>query len=383
MRLKHTYIPVIVICVGVIGVAFFSTYKEHRAENTFAEAVASKSSFSDQILAYQNLMKAVGASRAQEILVATFPDNSRTHMMDHQTGKFLYDTEGFTGIGDCKTYFAGGCYHGFISAAIADRGLSDFKEIVTNCKNDLSQEQVMQCAHGVGHGLLADVAGYTKLPDALALCQSLFTGDQKSTVNCYDGIFMENNFGEFSVPPSDRWYKASDPMYPCEISAVLDKPGAHTYCWGMQSQLTLHADAYPQFAGDVKKVGAYCNTLVGDDTFICFEGLARQLQLSYSTDPARIQSECAKLGGSETVMCVAQAAEAAYIYGNHSAETLGVCTNETGADKDNCYEALYEGFAISYSATSTRLTACTRDLPEDTYKEKCTAWMNSPAALDF
>jgi hypothetical protein len=124
-------------------------------------------------------------------------------------------------------------------------------------------------------------------------------------------------------------------------------------------------------------VGAYCHTLPEKDQFLCLEGLSRQLQLTYSDDTERIAAECAKLG-DEAVMCRALAAEAAYIYGSRSAGTLNVCMSVPEAQKSGCYEVLFRGIAISYSATSTRLTACTQDIPEAGYRSACTDWMHTP-----
>jgi hypothetical protein len=375
-------ISALVLCICVVALIAFLHFGQN-AEKVFAAAIRADTSFPGQIDAYRTLMRGVGAAHAQDILLKSFPDNSRTHMLDHETGKFLFDTQGYAGIGECKIYFAGGCFHGFISEVIAQRGLGDINAIVAGCKAALSQDQVEQCAHGVGHGLLEDIAGYEHLPEALSLCQSIFEGNHKSTVNCYDGVFMENNFGAFSVPPPGRWYKADDPMYPCNEPDVLDKPGAHEYCWGMQSQLTLHAEAYPFLGGDVAKVGAYCDSFSGNDRALCFEGLARQLQLTYSGDTQKIHSQCAKLDADESIMCDAHAAEAAYIYGDRSATTTSTCIDVIEPLKSSCYEALYQGFAIAFSATSTRLTACDRDVPEEAFKVRCAQWMQSDAAQGF
>jgi hypothetical protein len=152
----------------------------------------------------------------------------------------------------------------------------------------------------------------------------------------------------------------------------------------MQSQLTLHAEAYPFLGGDVAKVGAYCETFSGNDRALCFEGLARQLQLAYSGDTQKIHSECAKLSSDdERTMCGAQAAEAAYIYGDRSATTTSACVDIAEPLKSSCYEALYQGFAIAFSATSTRLAACDRDVPEQEFKTRCAEWMQSGAAQGF
>jgi|GEM_PF-1261364 hypothetical protein len=385
---KKFYLAVAIIIIIAAALSIPKIISSLRSEAAIAawhtEITTATPNFPNQIEAYHRLLQAVGPSEGQDILLSTMPNDSRTHMIQHEAGKYLYETQGLSGIGFCKNYFAGGCYHGFISAVIADRGIADVKNIVSACEQALSSDQQMQCAHGVGHGLLAEVVGYANLPKALDLCQQIFSNDHKKAVNCYDGVFMENNFGAFNVPPPGRFYNVSDPMYPCNIPSVLDKPGAHDYCWGMQSQLTLHKDAYPQFSGDIKKVEAYCQGFpAGSDKQYCFEGIARQIQLVNGDDFAKIRAMCAQLNAADAPQCVWSAAEAAYIYGDHSSAVLDVCESEMRTQKSACYDTLNQGIAISYSLTQNRVAACEKDIPEAAYQKSCAAWMQSPGGMNF
>ncbi len=377
---------IILLCAAVLIIAAASFFgyletKKNQAIRDFETQVARKNDpFQKTLEAYRTLLKKIGPSRGQDVLRATMPNDSRTHMINHETGTFLYTTYGPTGMTRCKQYFAGGCFHGFVEAHIAEYGYDDISTLVATCKDATKTEQEMQCPHGVGHAFLI-AADYPHLPDALNLCADAFADDRKSRVNCFDGVFMENSFGPFSVPPADRWYRSSDPMYPCMEPEVLAHDGAHTYCWGMQSQATLRADAFPAFAGNAEKVGAYCETLTSaPDKKLCFEGLARQLQLRDPHDSMARAKACATLTEERRNPCVWQAYEAAYIYGSRDEDVMHMCVDAPAHEKEHCYDIFFEGIAIAYSQQTAREAACAT-LPE--FRDTCIAWMQGPRSQNF
>jgi hypothetical protein len=394
------YNPALVAFFIVVAVVAFTHFlapqiKEQSAINTFKKGLQTNKDFSNNLSLYRDLLQAIGAVKAQEVLVATMPIEARTHMIDHETGKFLYKTEGMTGLAKCKSYLTGACYHGFMTAMVTDHGLSDVGSLFGACAEGLAADQKLDCAHGLGHAFLQYV-GYQNLPQALALCTQAFPHDRNMTLLCHNGVFMENNFGEFSVPPPDRWYRADDPMYPCYTKAIMGA-GVHTACWFMQSQLTLNLSAYPQFSkdagapahaqpdayGDIAKVGAYCGTLsVAEDQSLCFHGIGLQIQRIAKNNLLTIRAQCGKLGVAHSKQCVWTAAQTAYYFGDRSprSDTLHVCETEIGTEKDACYEALYAALVWSHYDHKDQVAAC-RDLPEETYRASCAAWMESPAAL--
>lgn len=192
---------------------------------------------------------------------------------------------------------------------------------------------------------------------------------------------MENSFGAFTIPPSDRWYRSDDPMYPCNEPSVKEYEGAHLYCWGMQSQATLRADAYPRFGGDVAKVGEYCLTLANaSDKKLCIEGIARQLQWKYPGDIHAVENACNALAQPHNRTCLWYAQEVGYIYGNRSPETMQMCTRTNEDEKPRCYRIFFEGIAIAYSGQLQREEACST-LPE--FNHECISWMRSDEARGF
>lgn len=378
------YLLFCTVSAGIFAYAYH-TYREsiraHISADFVALATAEKASFKEVLAAYRALLAAGGATVAQDVLVNNLPNDSRTHMINHETGFFLYEQFGVTGITQCTLSFAGGCFHGFVEAHIAKEGIVGIDTVVQSCRDATITEQEMQCPHGVGHAMLI-AAGYPNLPRALDLCLGAFKDDYKSRMHCYDGVFMENGFGPFSVPPADRWYKPDDVMYPCNEPEILAHEGAHAYCWGMQSQATMRADAYPYLGGDVGRIGAYCASLSNKtgDQKLCFEGLSRQLQLRFPEDPGRRAALCAQLPAGEQRPCEWRAFEAAYIYGSREPEVLQMCAHATPEEAPVCHHIFFEGIAISYSQQEARETACAT-LGEES--AACIAWMRSPEAQKF
>src|SRR3989344_3237697 len=109
---------------------------------------------------------------------------SDAHSLAHIVGAILYDREGIAGLSNCTNDFAFGCYHGFAGGVIEKRGITGVGEFTEACKR---QEDVTDCEHGIGHGLLAYL-GSDELIDALELCPQVPSG---TVGGCYNGVFME------------------------------------------------------------------------------------------------------------------------------------------------------------------------------------------------
>ncbi len=370
--------------VLIVVIAAFSV-REYSAARTIAQfkkTFPHEQTFREKITEYRVLMQKVGAVRAQEVLATVLSNDAVTHILNHESGKFLYETEGAKGIHKCTTVFADSCYHGFVSSLVLDRGIADVSYFLDACRRGTAQDQETQCAHGLGHGFLENV-GYENLPKALDLCSQTFVGLRRDTDPCYEGVFMENNFGLFDNAPSDRWVRRDDPMYPCNESFVTDKAGAHAVCWFMQSQSTLRGTQYA-FLGSVEKVSTYCDEFPeGDDKETCFMGLARQIQLTNQNDAAKIRQQCSLLPEERSSQCTWDAAEASYIYGARGANAFLICdAAEVGAARNRCFDTLFEGIAISFSSDDSRYAAC-ESIGDAAYRELCHAWMRTPEALQF
>jgi len=378
--LQAAMILVFLICAGVLLRIEFEARAETGIADSFKKQLFAQSSFIGKAKIYESLLKEVGADKAQDILAVSLPNDAESHLVDHETGTFLYQTKGLTGINDCKDYFGDGCYHGFIAAMVLDRGLSDIKNLVNVCEADLASDQQNRCAHGIGHGILDNV-GYAHLKSAMALCKSTFENNINGINYCFDGVFMEGKLGSYteSTTSASIYYDPSDPMYPCNTPEVV-AAGAHDRCWISQSQRTLSSDYAGLFDGSIAKVTAYC-ALLGKkiDQLTCYMGIARQIALSSNNDLATVRAQCAQEGSTRAERCVWETMQVSYQFGDHTTP-LQVCeTEKNPADRNGCYSELYIDIALSYSKTPYRISACA-EIPDSSYKNECVTWMGTPAA---
>lgn len=154
------------------------------------------------------------------------------HDLAHLSGLLLYESIGFTGIKECSSQFAFGCYHGFLDKAFS-QNLDHLMDAQNAClkldQNNIVTGPVASCIHGIGHG----VASYyltSDLKKALGTCRKLSQGSEY----CFDGVFME-----FVRSAPISFYKKEDPLYPCD---TLEKEFGYAYsfsCGRNQSSLLM------------------------------------------------------------------------------------------------------------------------------------------------
>lgn len=291
-------------------------------------------SVSEQAPLYEALIKRVGPVQAQEdLLHSGLPFDGQTHLLNHTVGTYLYKTYGAKGLTYCKDYFLSSCYHGFVLNAIAKGGSPEIQRIIQECAKHGSAV-LGQCAHALGHGLLA-FAGYASLLQALEGCDE--AGQQSPGMplfNCYDGVFMENVWGIHDGQPSpDRWVKPQDPLYPCNDARIPSKylPG----CWSNQPSLM-----YQLFNSDITRVGQEC-LQVKNSSYqqICFDGLARQIHPLVNGNADQARQLCSLLPSPWPSECLSSIARAAFSVGDRNLPSI-LCAFLDGAKLDACYAGI-------------------------------------------
>lgn len=169
-----------------------------------------KLSATEQYHYLSQLSKEKGVASVWSYLVATFQGETgamgRVHDLAHFTGGLIYDHSGWDGLSLCTPKFAFGCYHGFLDKAF-QKDLSGLARAQAGCLRlgAPSSGPFASCMHGVGHGI-ASFYKTTDLTASLASCDFLSSGQEY----CSDGVFME-----FERDATAEFYKASDPLYPC------------------------------------------------------------------------------------------------------------------------------------------------------------------------
>ncbi len=185
--------------------------------------VFTKLSPKEQEDSLKKFSKSESGDQAWQLTKASFKGQSGSsgniHDLAHLSGKLIYESKGFDGIALCSSEFAFGCYHGFLDSAFS-KNLDHLKEAETAClklgTNQTISGPASSCIHGIGHG----VASFHLVKDlkaSLKSCRQLTLGKEY----CFDGVFME-----FVRSAPDKFFKADDPLYPCD---ELEKDFGVTY----------------------------------------------------------------------------------------------------------------------------------------------------------
>jgi len=317
----------------------------------------------EQVASYRKLIERVGAVQAQEALLRSgLPFTGDTHLLNHEAGYFLYENEGPAGIIKCKDYFLSSCYHGLLIEAMAGRGSAAISVAMEACKK-AGSTVVAQCAHAIGHGLLA-WSGYKNLPDALALCDKVESEVENFPVyHCHDGVFMENNYAvHLGAPSPDRWIKYDDPFYPCNDSRIEEK--YRKACWSNQPQMMLEI-----FRGDFVSLGALCDK-VENNIYrkTCFNSIARHIH-SFTLGDADVAFRlCALMPQDQYADCVADVALSDFGIGGRKM-AFAICTKMDEEGKKICYLKLFGAISAYKEAVEPR-QECGK-IQEERWREEC------------
>lgn len=235
-----------------------------------------------------------GVETAWKYLISTYQNDpgemGKIHDLAHFLGGLIFERKGFSGLSTCSPNFAFGCFHGFLDYAFKDN-LEKLTEAQKACANLGQGGPFASCIHGIGHG----VASFYKTVDlkgALTACDKLSIGREY----CHDGVFME--FGRNASP---NFYKASDPLYPCN-----QMEGIYIFSCG-RNQVRVMLD---RLGLTFEQVGQIC-TQSNDQNFqmSCFDAIGFQTVAQSAGDWQKISSLCFKITTEAgKVRCIKSAA---------------------------------------------------------------------------
>ncbi len=330
------------------------------------QQIKETANLTEQTKFYKKLIERVGVEQAQEHLYFSgLPFTGQTHLLNHVSGDYLYETYGAGGLVKCKDYFLSSCYHGFILHAIGSNGIDSMDEIMNECKK-FGVTVVSQCSHALGHGLLVWV-GYPNLLKALELCDKMNERiDDFPVFNCRDGVFMENVWGVHEGKPSpERWVKSDDHFYPCNDPRI--NPKHLNGCWSNQPTLM-----YQMFKGDLRKVGDECLKVKNSDhQKTCFNGLSRQIHPLTKGDVNSTFELCSLLPPEWVDYCTTTIALSDFSVGGRDL-SFKICAKINESGKESCYHSLY-GVMLVYSNTDEEYQKFCSDILEEEWKKGCIA----------
>lgn len=347
--------------VSMYALAFFERYEADR----LLESIVAEHDDAVRSDLYEGLIERVGLIEAQEMLYTSgIPFNGTSHLLNHTAGTYAYTQYGAEGILKCKDYFLQSCYHGFLIEFIAANGIESIGTVVAIC--DRAGVQVAsQCAHGIGHGLLAWV-GYKNLIDAFEWCDTIHDNHPTLQVGqCHNGVAMENNWAvhENGAPSPDRWVDPEDPYFPCSDPRI--KAAWQDGCWQNQASVMVQL-----FEGDYAKTYEWC-AKVPDPQHrdACLNNLARQIHPEAQGDPRRIDELCSIMTAEDRAMCIARNATAEYSVGGRTLPFL-LCDAEDEPSKNTCFSDIFRAMKSDVTPSTELLQLCTH-IESVRYQEAC------------
>lgn len=384
-----------------------------------AQAGCASRDFDAKLACYEravvSVLREAGVRPAMETidaLAARDPDaQQHGHVLAHAVGLGAYRGADHVGhvFAECTPSFQSGCYHGVIQAYFAELQAAAGRSLDAAALNRLCADHrgadgdrwlLFQCAHGMGHGLVAFFDH--QLPRALAGCDLL--DDAWEREGCYGGAFMENlvnatmphhapdaarhasrhgdgahaahehaahehaahehalhadrpgdapgaEAGAF--PPLDP----ADPHYPC---SVLDARYRQA-CYSMQSSAVLF-----WAAGDVRAGIEFCADAPEDARHTCYVSLGRDIN-AYTGQNARAALEhCLAVGEPYRAACFIGVAKNRIDVTADAADGVEFCRLvPAGAGRARCFQAVGEQIAVLTGDPDRRAALCEGLAPED------------------
>jgi len=332
------------------------------------QQIIAVSDVSERAQWYKKLIERVGPNKAQEeLLHSGLPFTGETHLLNHTVGEYLYEQYGPAGLVYCKDYFLASCYHGFFIETTSFGGIGTIKPVMEECAK-VGNVIVIQCAHAVGHGLLA-WTGYASLIDALKLCDNVGETDNDFPLfNCYDGVFMENIWAihDGGTLSPDRWVDPTDPVYPCSDSRIDEK--YLNACWSNQPSLM-----YQLFHRDIKKVGEEC-LKIDNPTHqkTCFNGLARQIHPITYGGLSKTFEMCDLMPSTWIDYCVITVAGSGLGVGDRKVPFQICAKIEKDESREECWRRL-SGVIAAYGATQKERHEWCDKIQDNSWRKKCEA----------
>ncbi|HEX6371100.1 MAG TPA: hypothetical protein VF006_19435 [Longimicrobium sp.] len=369
------------------------------------------------------LIDQTGIGRTMEVLdtlvIADGDVRFNAHALAHGLGIAAYRTPETLAstFADCPPTQMSGCYHGVVQGyflSLARQGrLPGTPELDTMCEPHRGTTFLFfQCAHGVGHGLMAVHDNH--VPMSLDACD--LATDDFIRRSCYGGVFMENvvrvthphhtaeghagtqggdghgaqpaaadahahgaaqaadhgGHGEHAAGqqaqagadahaahgamrhgpwrPLDR----SDPLYPCNAVAEKYQEG----CYMMQTSAILFFNG-----ADVAATGRACEGAPEPMVSLCFGSLGRDITALAAQNHARSLEMCGRTAGQADgrgqLWCTLGVVQNLVNVAADPDEGLRFCRLVAGGDpKRQCYRAVGEMIGTLVNAAEQRRASC-------------------------
>ncbi|HEU4886096.1 MAG TPA: hypothetical protein VFT45_27910 [Longimicrobium sp.] len=364
------------------------------------------------------LIDQTGIGRTMEVLdslvIVDGDVRANAHALAHGLGIAAYRTPETMAatFAACPPTQMSGCYHGVVQGyflSLARQGrLPGTAELDVMCEPHRGTTFLFfQCAHGMGHGLMAVHDNH--VPMSLDACD--LATDNFIRTSCYGGVFMENvvrvthphhtaeghagtqahdghdaqpadphaAHGAASAAGHDEhaghaagqqaqamqhapWQplNRNDPLYPCNAVA----PKYQDACYMMQTSAILYFNG-----SDVAATGRACESAPAAMVSVCFGSLGRDITALAAQNHARSLELCGRTagqaGGRGQLWCTLGVVQNLVNVAANPDEGLRFCRIVTGGDaKSQCYRAVGEMISTLVNGPAQRSQSCQAAEPE-------------------
>ena len=306
------------------------------------------------------------------------------HTLAHGLGRFVVaQRQGDAAVyADCLEIFQAGCNHGVMEAYFASPRAASAAAVTPSSLDKLCRTitragaprlVALECAHGMGHGLVARNHGDVR--SALGACDHLTAADARR--ECHDGVFMENavrgtaspdvRVGDAAVQARTSAHqhevaplvKRGDLAYPC--STIDDRYRAA--CWTYQPIIIAEAAR-----GKTEILVRTCDSAPGEFIDECYRGVGKQGS-GWWEDQESVTKLCERLPAAGLSACVAGAVES-YLDEMWTVDrAMSFCGLVSATTKSGCYEVIGTRLALMRANPTVVERECARSEP--TYIAAC------------
>lgn len=300
------------------------------------------------------------------------------HTLAHGLGRFaVAQREGDPAVyADCVEIFQAGCNHGVMEAYFASPRAAIAEAVTPSSLDTLCRTITraraarlvgLECAHGMGHGLVARYHGDVR--SALGACDHLTKPDARR--ECHDGVFMENavrgtaspdvRVGDAAVQAGVSAHRhevaplvrRGDLAFPC---STIDDP-YRAACWTYQPIIIAEGAK-----GDVDVLVRTCDGAPAEFIDECYRGIGKQGS-GWWEDQERVAQLCERVPAARRSECVAGAVES-YLDEMWTVDrAMSFCRVVTASAKSGCYEIIGTRLALMRTDATIVEQECARSEP--------------------
>jgi hypothetical protein len=327
---------IVLFCVvGVLGVWHLGlhAYKEQRKGDPLTESQKK----------FLGLVRSEGPAEAYKqykVEVLKNAEASQLHAAEHAWGRILFYAKGADALRDCSETYAGGCGHEVIAETLFQTGMAGLQGLFESCSK-LSPREFLNCQHGLGHGILAEL-GYatSSVPVAMEYCDRLH--GSTSVEACAAGVMMEFNFRSM-LGPEEEHFRAGTietRQTPCDLlqGASLKACVYWAPAWWSGVLLGMHPGA--TVAELFRDMGAWCESTAPFSVYpeFCYRGIGNIAPADAHFDPALTHTACASASriASKRMSCFAVAGARIADRTLSLDKGLSICDAEDDAGRLEC-----------------------------------------------